>query len=98
MSATTSQFPVIREAVAAFPDRARFRRAVNALLQGGFERGDLSVLASHEPLAVGEVEAEVEADANAATASLPYLAPLTIAGIIAVSAGPIAAAVAAAPR
>jgi hypothetical protein len=89
MSPTTTLFPVVREAVAAFPDRAHFRRAVAALLDGGFDRDDLSVLATHQKLAVCEPEE------SSAAASLPYIGPLTIAGIIAVSAGPIAAAVAA---
>jgi hypothetical protein len=92
MSATTPSFPVIREAVAAFPDRAHFRRAVAAMLDGGFARDDLSVLASHEKLPAAETAAEAEGDA---ATGLPYIAPLTIAGIIAISAGPIAAAVAA---
>jgi hypothetical protein len=97
---TERTFPVIREAVAAFPDRAHFRGAVDALLGAGFSRADLSVLASHQPLPAGEPQGEgegavVEAEENAAIAGLPYLAPLAIAGIIAVSAGPIAAAAAA---
>jgi hypothetical protein len=92
MSATPPPFPVIREAVAAFPDRRHFNQAIAALLGGGFARGDLSVLASHQKLAAAEAEADAE---GGAAASLPYIAPLTIAGIIAVSAGPIAAAVAA---
>ena len=47
-------FPVIREAVASFPDREHFRRAVSALLAAGFDQTDLSVLASHQPLAVAD--------------------------------------------
>ena len=49
-------FPVIREAVASFPDREHFRRAVSALLAAGFDQTDLSVLASHQPLAVADDE------------------------------------------
>src|SRR3954447_13952980 len=52
MAETAASFPVIREAVASFLDREHFRRAVSNLLAAGFEPADLSVLASHEPLAV----------------------------------------------
>ena len=45
MTATAhTSFPVVREAVASFPDRAHFRRAVSALLAAGFEPTDLSVI------------------------------------------------------
>ena len=61
MSEAPSPFPVIREAVASFPDREHFRNAVSALLAGGFARDDLSVLASHDSLAVAEKPTEPEA-------------------------------------
>src|SRR5437867_7438511 len=90
-----AQFPVIREAVASFPDREHFRQAVGALLAAGFEPSDLSVLASHKPLSAAE-----EKPGNLIAASLSdelkYIGPLTIAGIILISGGPIAATVAAA--
>ena len=55
MAATGSApFPVIREAVASFPDREHFRRAVSALLAAGFESSELSVLATHRPLSAAE--------------------------------------------
>ena len=41
MAATARSFPVIREAVASFPDRAHFRQAVSALLAAGFRPDDL---------------------------------------------------------
>ena len=44
-------FPVVREAVASFPDRGHFHRAVSGLLAAGFAASDLSVLASHDALA-----------------------------------------------
>jgi hypothetical protein len=47
-------FPVVREAVASFPDREHFRAAVSQLLAAGFERSDLSVLASHDSLEAAE--------------------------------------------
>src|SRR5579862_6929146 len=94
MTADAPPFPVIREAVASFPDREHFRQAVSALLAGGFDPSELSVLASHEPLAAGE---EKRGDLIAAGLSdeLKYIGPLTVAGIILISGGPIAATVAA---
>ena len=94
MTAAAPLFPVIREAVASFPDREHFRNAVAALLSGGFEPSDLSVLASHQALSAAE-----EHPGNLIVAGLSdeikYIAPLTVAGIILISGGPIAATVAA---
>ena len=94
MAATARSFPVIREAVASFPDRAHFRRAVSALLAGGFRHEDLSVLASHQPLAAAEGQPG-ELVAAGLSDELKYIAPLTVAGIVLISGGPIAATVAA---
>jgi hypothetical protein len=95
MVATASTpFPVSREAVASFADREHFRRAVAALLAAGFDPADLSVLASHQPLAASE-EHTGELIAAGLSTELKYLAPLTVAGIVLISGGPIAATVAA---
>ena len=94
MAAAASQFPVIREAVASFPDRQHFRGAVSALLAGGFEPSDLSVLASHQPLSAAD-EATGELVAAGLSDEIKYIAPLTVAGIVLISGGPIAATVAA---
>ena len=94
MAATARSFPVVREAVASFPDRAHFRRAVSELLAGGFRHEDLSVLASHQPLAVAE-DKPGELVAAGLSDELKYIAPLTVAGIVLISGGPIAATVAA---
>ena len=94
MAETARSFPVIREAVASFPDRAHFRRAVSALLACGFRHDDLSVLASHQPLAAAEGEPS-EFVAAGLSDELKYIAPLTVAGIVLISGGPIAATVAA---
>src|SRR5438309_7597958 len=94
MAATAPPFPVIREAVASFPDREHFRNAVRALLAAGFEPSDLSVLASHQPLAVAE-DKPGELVAAGLSDELKYIAPLTVAGIVLISGGPIAATVAA---
>jgi len=70
MAESSPSFPVIREAVASFPDREHFHRAVADLLAAGFDTADL-------------------AD------EIKYVAPLTVAGIILLSGGPIAAGIAA---
>ena len=94
MAEAASSFPVIREAVASFPDRAHFRQAVSSLLAAGFAPSELSVLASHQPLGAAE---EKRGDLIAAGLSdeIKYIGPLTIAGIIVLSGGPIAAPLAA---
>ena len=96
MSEAAKSFPVIREAVASFPDREHFRNAVSALLAAGFERSDLSVLASHDSLAVAD-DAGTPKDVLRAGLSdeIKYIAPLTVAGIIVLSGGPIAIGLAA---
>ena len=89
-------FPVIREAVGSFPDREHFRNGVAALLAAGFERADLSVLASHDSLAVAEdVGSPKEILRAGLSDDIKYIAPLTVAGIIVLSGGPIAAVIAA---
>jgi hypothetical protein len=94
MSAAKPSFPVIREAVASFPDREHFRNAVSALLAAGFASSDLSVLASHDALSAAE-EKPGELIAAGLTDEIKYIGPLTIAGIILISGGPIAATLAA---
>jgi hypothetical protein len=96
MTEAAKSFPVIREAVASFPDREHFRSAVSALLAARFERTDLSVLASHDSLAVADdVGTPKEVLRAGLSDEIKYIAPLTVAGIIVLSGGPIAAAVAA---
>jgi hypothetical protein len=97
MAESSPSFPVIREAVASFPDRDHFHRAVSNLLAAGFATADLSVLASHDSLAAaGEPPAREPKLLPAGLADeIKYIAPLTVAGIILLSGGPIAATVAA---
>ena len=97
MSEAKTSFPVIREAVASFADREHLRDAVAQLREAGFEQSAISVLASHESLeAVGERAAGPTGLLPEGIADeLAYIGPLTVAGIIVLSAGPIAAAVAA---
>ena len=96
MNETASSFPIVREAVASFPDRDHFHRAVSSLLAAGFEASDLSVLASHDSLAAaGEPGGEPTVVPAGLSDEIKYIAPLTVAGIILLSGGPIAATVAA---
>ena len=97
MSEAARPFPVIREAVASFPDREHFRNAASALLTGGFARDDLSVLATHDSLALADEAAGTPTEILRAGLSdeIKYIAPLTVAGIIVLSGGPIAAVIAA---
>ncbi len=97
MTEPASSFPIVREAVASFPDRDHFRRAVSNLLAAGFETSDLSVLASHDSLAAaGEPGGTGPKIVPAGLSDeIKYIAPLTVAGIILLSGGPIAVTVAA---
>jgi len=97
MAESSPAFPVIREAVASFPDREHFHSAVSTLLAAGFERSKLSVLASHDSLAVAEAATDSGTGILPAGLSdeIKYIAPLTVAGIIVLSGGPIAGAIAA---
>ena len=97
MAEGSPSFPIVREAVASFPDHDHFHGAVSSLLAAGFETSDLSVLASHDSLAVAGEPREPPAKIIPAGVSdeIKYIAPLTVAGIILVSGGAIAATVAA---
>lgn len=97
MTQASAPFPVIREAVASFPDRDHFHRAVSDLLAAGFEASDLSVLASHDSLSAAGEPGGTEPKIVPAGLSdeIKYIAPLTVAGIILLSGGPIAATLAA---
>jgi hypothetical protein len=98
MTEPSPSFPIIREALASFPDREHFHRAVSNLLAAGFEASDLSVLASHDSLAAAGEPAGPESTKVVPAGlsdEIKYIAPLTVAGIILLSGGPIAATVAA---
>src|SRR5437764_9925228 len=99
MSKTADNFPIVREAVASFADRRHFRAAVAELLAAGFAPADLSVLASHDSLDAAGGVAAYPREAHSWLPSglaeeIKYLGPLTIAGIILLSGGPIAASLA----
>ena len=97
MGEDRTPFPVVREAVASFPDRAHFHRAVSDLLAAGFAVSDLSVLASHDSLAAAGEPASGNPSLLPAGLSdeVNYIAPLTLAGFIVLSGGPVAVALAA---
>ena len=97
MGEDRTPFPVVREAVASFPDRAHFHRAVSDLLAAGFPVSDLSVLASHDSLAAAGEPASGNPSLLPAGLSdeVNYIAPLTLAGFIVLSGGPVAVALAA---
>ena len=97
MAEAAASFPVMREAVASFPDRTHFHRAVSNLLAAGFSTSDLSVLASHDSLTVaGEPDAGQHSLLPAGLADeIKYIGPLTVAGIVVLSGGPITAGIAA---
>ncbi|PWC36635.1 hypothetical protein [Azospirillum sp. TSO35-2] len=86
----------VREVVALFSTRAGFDRAVGALLEAGFDRADLSVLASHTSLEAADPTAKPRDEAlTGLVGELKYAFPLTTAGLIAIVGGPIEAAIAA---
>jgi hypothetical protein len=87
------RFPLVREAVASFPSRTAFDRAVAELRAAGFPPEDISVLASHQGVAAAE--GEIDAASASLAPEIKYIAPLTVAGIVMISGGPIAAALAA---
>jgi hypothetical protein len=87
---------VAREAVASFATHDQFRDAVRRLLAAGFAPSDLSVLASHDSIEVAGIPAKPGANLLAGlTDEVNFLAPLTLAGFVLVSGGPVAAAIAA---
>lgn len=99
-STRKTRAPVIREAVASFATKPQFRGAVGELLAAGFAPADLSVLATHDSLEVaGDVPGYRGTPGAALTAGLTdevnYIAPLTLAGIVLLSGGPVAAGIAA---
>lgn len=87
----------VREVVALFETRADFDRAVAALLAAGFERGDLSVLASHASLETADERPPTPRDEalTGLVGELKYAFPLTTAGLLAIVGGTISAPLAA---
>jgi hypothetical protein len=84
------------EVVGLFAERESFERAVEELLRSGFERADLSVLASHESLeAAGRPGKSWREAMLALVGELKYEGPLVASGAIFLAGGPIVATIAA---
>ncbi len=84
-----------REVVGILTNRDDFEAAVNALLEAGAERSDLSVLSSHESLAVAGKPAKPWKDAlTALVGEIKYEGPLVASGAILLAGGATAAAIA----
>lgn len=100
MTAARQPHPgALREVVGTFADRAHFEAAVSNLLAEGFGRDKLSVLASHDSLDAAESVAGAKArkwrdGLVALVGELKYEGPLVAAGLIALAAGPVGAAIA----
>ncbi|MBK8175937.1 MAG: hypothetical protein IPK66_11910 [Rhodospirillales bacterium] len=84
------------EVVGLFTERQPFERAVANLLEAGFGRADLSVLASHESIdAAGRPGRSWREVTLALVGELKYEGPLIAAGAIFLAGGTIAATIAA---
>jgi hypothetical protein len=84
------------EVVGLFADRESFDRAFEMLVRRGFDRTDLSVLASHDSLDAAGQPGRTWRDAMLAIAGeLKYEGPLVASGAIFLAGGPIAASIAA---
>jgi len=100
MAERHERFPVIREAVGSFADREHLQAAVTELLAIGMPASDISLLGSHESL---EVAGDLASPGTEASSWLPagladevkYIGPLTLAGLVLLSGGPIATGIAA---
>ncbi len=96
MTATHSSLVPAREVVGTFADREHFQNAIDSLTYAGFARADLSVLSSHDSvdLAVGREGRSWKDSLIALVGELKYEGPLVSAGLIALAAGPVGAAIA----
>jgi len=89
------QFDPGREVVGVLANREDFETAVNALLDAGTERSDLSVLSSHESLAVAGKPAKPWKEAlTALVGEIKYEGPLVASGAILLAGGATAAMIA----
>jgi hypothetical protein len=91
MPGRNKSFPLVREAVASFANRTQLDDAINRLMAAGFARDDISVLGSHASLEAPSGNADAMAGL---VEEVKYIAPLTVAGIVLLSGGPIAASIA----
>lgn len=83
------------EVIGLFSTKESFQKTVEALLAEGFERTDLSVLASHESLDAAGSPGKPFSDVLTALAiDLKYEAPLVTSGAVWLAGGPVAATIA----
>lgn len=83
------------EVVGIFSNRRDFDCAVQSLLAAGFQRSDLSVLASHDSIDAAEpAVASWKERLVGLVGELKYEGPLITAGLIALATGPVGAAIA----
>ena len=95
MHETTGMDSPVREVVGVFSDRDQFEKAVRTLLDAGFERSDLSVLASHESLDAADPASKSWKDAiTAMVGEMKYEIPLVASGAIFLAGGATAAVIA----
>lgn len=95
MTSTHPESRTTREVVGTFADRGHFQTAVDTLIRQGFTRETLSVLSSHQSLDVAGRPGENWRDVLVAlVGELKYEGPLVAAGLIALAAGPVGAAIA----
>lgn len=88
--------PRLREAVAYFAQRDDIEAAIKALLEGGFEHSDISLLSSHESIeAAGMPGKPLGEVLTALVGEVKFLGPLADAGFIALASGPVGAMLAA---
>ena len=84
----------VTEVVGRFASQESFKSAVDSLLAKGFERTDLSVLASHESLGAAGGTDEAWKDTLAGlVGEIKYIGPITAAGLILLASGPVGIAV-----
>ncbi len=98
MAESSPSFPVIREAVASFPDREHFHRAVANLLAAGFDDEPIFRCwprTIRSPPRASRPRASRNSCRPASPTRSNTSRRLTVAGIILLSGGPIAATVAA---
>jgi hypothetical protein len=92
----TSTNDAAREVVGLFAERDTFKAAIESLITAGFERSDLSLLSSHDPLeAAGEPGKPLHDVLRALVGELKFEAPLIASDAIFLAGGPMAATVAA---
>ena len=84
--------PSRREVVGIFSSRPDFDAAIKDLLDAGFSRTDLSLLASHDSIDAAQPEAQSwKSRLIGLVGELKYEGPLVTAGLIAIAAGPVGA-------